>query len=121
MRLARLTALEIEALQKEYAFILETIRRLEAILASETKLMRVIVHELSEVKEKYQDKRRTRISESSADIEIDENEFKQVEECVILLTQNEFFKRVNQKSYQKIHPARRGWRYRAVYRALGDG
>jgi len=101
MRLARLTALEIEALQKEYAFILETIRRLEAILASEAKLMRVIVHELTEIKEKYADKRRTRISETSAEIEIDENEFKQVEECVILLTQNEFFKRVNQKSYQK--------------------
>ena len=101
MRLARLTALEIEALQKEYAFILETIRRLEAILASEAKLMRVIVHELTDIKEKYADKRRTRISETSAEIEIDENEFKSVEECVVLLTQSEFFKRLNQKSYQK--------------------
>ena len=101
MRLARLTALEIESLQKEYAFILETIRRLEAILASEAKLMRVIVHELTEIKEKYADKRRTRILETSAEIEIDESEFRQVEECVVLLTQSEFFKRLNQKSYQK--------------------
>ena len=101
MRLARLTQLEIEELRKEYAFILETIARLEAILASETKLMAVIVHELTEIKDKYADKRRTKILETSAEIEIDENEFKQVEECVVLLTQSEFFKRLNQKSYQK--------------------
>ena len=50
MRLARLTALEIDALRKEYAFILETIRRLEAILASEARLMRVIMNELAEIK-----------------------------------------------------------------------
>ena len=101
MRLARLTALEIEALQKEYAFILETIRRLEAILASEAKLMRVIVHELTDIRDKYADKRRTRISETTPEIEIDASEFIQVEECVVLLTQSEFFKRLNQKSYQK--------------------
>ena len=104
MRLARLTALEIEALQKEYAFILETIRRLEAILASEAKLMRVIVHELNDIKERYADKRRTRILESSADIEIDENEFKQVEDCVVLLTQSEFFKRVNHQNHIRSPP-----------------
>ena len=101
MRLARLTQLEIDELRKEYAFILQTIARLEAILASEAKLMGVIVHELTEIREKYADKRRTRILETSAEIEIDENEFKQIEECVVLLTQNEFFKRLNQKSYQK--------------------
>jgi DNA gyrase subunit A len=101
MRLARLTALEIEALQKEYAFILETIKRLEAILASERKLLRVIVHELSEIKEKYGDKRRTQVLESDHEIKIDENDYKSVEECVIILTKNGFLKRISQKSYQK--------------------
>ena len=105
MRLARLTALEIEALRKEYAFILETIKRLEAILASEKLLMRVIMNELTEIKDNYGDKRRTRISETSHEVEIDENEFKSVEECVVILTQNDFLKRVNQKSYQKSAPA----------------
>ncbi len=105
MRLARLTALEIEALRKEYAFILETIKRLEAILASDKLLMRVIMNELTEIKENYGDKRRTRISETSHEVEIDENEFKSVEECVVILTQNDFLKRVNQKSYQKSAPA----------------
>jgi DNA gyrase subunit A len=105
MRLARLTALEIEALQKEYAFILETIKRLEAILASEKLLMRVIMKELAEISESYGDRRRTRISETSHEVEINEDEFKNVEECVIILTQNDFLKRVNQKSYQKSAPA----------------
>jgi DNA gyrase subunit A len=105
MRLARLTALEIDALRKEYAFILETIRRLEAILASEARLMRVIMNELTEIKENYGDKRRTRILNTSHEVEIDEYEFKNVEECVIILTQNDFLKRVNQKSYQKSSPA----------------
>jgi len=101
MRLARLTALEIEALEKEYKFILETIARLEAILASEKKLLGVIINELLEIKEKYADKRRTVILESSHEIEIDEEDLRPVEECVIMLTQNDFLKRVNQKSYQK--------------------
>jgi DNA gyrase subunit A len=101
MRLARLTALETEALEKEYQFILETIARLEAILASEQKLKKVIMNELIEIKEKYGDKRRTAILESNHKIEIDEKEFKTVEEYVIMLTQNDFLKRVNQKSYQK--------------------
>ena len=101
MRLARLTALEIEALEKEYAFIIETITRLEAILASGQKLMKVIVHELNDIKEKYGEKRRTTILETSHEIEINEEEFKSVEDCVILLTQNDFLKRIAQKSYQK--------------------
>ena len=101
MRLARLTALEIEALQKEYAFILETIKRLEEILASEIKLMNVIVHELNEIKEKYGDKRRTKILNTNHEIEINEDEFKSVEDCVIILTNNGFLKRISQKSFQK--------------------
>lgn len=101
MRLARLTALEIEALQKEYAFILDTIARLEAILASEKKLMNVIVRELTEIKEKYSDKRRTKILDTNHEIEINEDEFKSVEDCVIILTNGGFLKRISQKSFQK--------------------
>jgi len=101
MRLARLTALEIEDLRKEYAFILETIKRLEEILASERKLMAVIVHELNEIKEKYGDSRRTKILDASHEIEINEDEFKSVEDCVIILTNGGFLKRISQKSFQK--------------------
>ena len=101
MRLAKLTALEIEALENEYTFIIETIARLEAILASERKLFNVIVHELTEIKDKYSDPRRTRILHTNHEIEIDESDYKTVEECVIMLSHNGFLKRINQKSYQK--------------------
>lgn len=101
IRLARLTALEIDALEKEYNFILETIARLEAILASEKKLMNVIVHELTEIKEKYGDKRRTKILDTNHEISINEDQFKSVEDCVVILTNNGFLKRLNQKSFQK--------------------
>ncbi len=104
MRLARLTALEIEALQKEYAFLCETIERLEEILASPGKLTGVIIHELESLKQKYGDERRTKILETSYDIEINEDEYKSVEECVIILTSNGFLKRVAQKSFQKSAP-----------------
>ena len=101
MRLARLTALEIEALEKEYAFLLETIARLEEILASPRKLMNVIIHELESISQKYGDARRTQILELNHEIEIDENEYKTVEECVIILSAGGFLKRVAQKSFQK--------------------
>lgn len=101
LRLSRLTALEIDALEKEYKFILETIARLEAILASESKLLGVIVHELTEIKEKYGDKRRTKILDLNHEIEINEDEFKSVEDCVIILTNSGFLKRISQKSFQK--------------------
>lgn len=101
MRLARLTALEIEALRKEYGFICETIKRLEEILASPRKLMNVIIRELESIKQKYGDERRTAILEISPEIEINEDEYKSVEECAIILTSDGFLKRVASKSFQK--------------------
>ena len=61
----------------------------------------MIVHELADIKNRYGDARRTKILEADHNIEINEEDFKQVEECVILLTQSDFLKRVNQKSYVK--------------------
>lgn len=61
MRLQRLTNLEILALRKEYADLKKRIAELEAILASEKKLMNVIKKELRAVAERYGDERRTEI------------------------------------------------------------
>jgi len=104
MRLARLTALEIESLQKEYAFILETIKRLEAILKSDTMLMKVIIHELTEIRDKYGDPRRTKVLDTNHEIEINEADYKTVEDYVVLLSPDGFLKRINQKTYQKSAP-----------------
>lgn len=61
MRLSRLTALEQEKLAREYGELCDTIARLRAILASEAELLRVIVTELDEIRERYGDDRRTEI------------------------------------------------------------
>jgi len=74
LRLQRLTGLEIEALRKEYEAILKTIRRLEGILKSEKKLIAVIREEMSEIREKYGDDRRTElIEDDSAKMPVVEN------------------------------------------------
>ncbi|MEM6733138.1 MAG: DNA topoisomerase (ATP-hydrolyzing), partial [Myxococcota bacterium] len=62
MRLARLTGLAREELEKEADELRQTIERLLAILASDTLLLKVIIEELEEIKEKYADPRRTAIT-----------------------------------------------------------
>ncbi|MBT3318966.1 MAG: DNA topoisomerase 4 subunit A [Clostridia bacterium] len=101
MRLARLTELEIDSLQKEYAFIQETIKRLEAILKSNAMLLKVIVHELTEIRDKYGDPRRTKVLDTNHEIEINEADYKTVEGYAILLSPDGFLKRINEKTYQK--------------------
>ena len=66
LRLQRLTGLEIEALRREYDAILKTIRRLEGILKSEKKLIAVIREEMTEIREKYGDDRRTALIEDDS-------------------------------------------------------
>ena len=66
LRLQRLTGLEIEALRREYEAILKTIRRLEGILKSEKKLIAVIKEEMSGIREKYGDERRTELIEDDS-------------------------------------------------------
>lgn len=74
LRLQRLTGLEIEALRKEYAAILRTIDRLNGILKSEKKLIAVIKDEMTEIRDKYGDDRRTElIEDDSAKMPVVEN------------------------------------------------
>lgn len=74
MRLQRLTGLEIETLRREYAAILKTIARLEGILKSEKKLDDVIRQEMTEIRDRYGDERRTElIEDDSATLPVVEN------------------------------------------------
>ncbi len=61
MRLQKLTALEREKIEEEYANLLKEIARLEDLLSHENKIYDVIKEELLYIKEKYADGRRTRI------------------------------------------------------------
>lgn len=66
LRLQRLTGLEIDALRREYEAILKTIHRLEGILKSEKKLIAVIRSEMSDIRERFGDERRTEIIDDDA-------------------------------------------------------
>ncbi|MCH7534915.1 MAG: DNA gyrase subunit A, partial [Bacteroidetes bacterium] len=72
MRLRSLTGLEQEKLRKEYEEILELIEKLKGILDSEEIRMDIIKTELIEVKEKYQDERRTDIVFAAKDFRIED-------------------------------------------------
>ncbi len=72
MQLQRLTGLEIEKLAKEYAELVKEIEGYEAILASEKILLDIIRGDIREMKEKYGDKRRTKIVARNEQIEIED-------------------------------------------------
>src|SRR5699024_7411281 len=73
MRLQRLTGLEREKIEEEYAEILKLIEELKAILADEEKVLEIIREELMEIKEKFNDDRRTEITVGGADFFEDED------------------------------------------------
>lgn len=72
MRLQRLTGLERDKILSEYEEILKLIARLKEILASDAEIMQIIVNELTEIKERFGDKRRTDIVNRTAEISLED-------------------------------------------------
>jgi DNA gyrase subunit A len=72
LQLHRLTKLSIDEISNELKEVREKIDDYESILASESKLRKVIVKELEEVKELYGDERRTRIEDEAAEIVLED-------------------------------------------------
>jgi len=72
MRLQRLTGLERDKIIQEYEDILRLIARLKEILGSDAEVMKIIVGELTEIKERFGDKRRTDIVHQTADISLED-------------------------------------------------
>ena len=72
MRLQRLTGLEREKIEAEYAEVLKQVAYLNQILAERELRMQIIKDELDELKERYGDERRTSITHSADDIDIED-------------------------------------------------
>jgi len=70
MRLQRLTGLERDKIIAEYEEILRLIARLREILASDTEIRQIIVGELTEIRDRFGDKRRSEIADQTADISL---------------------------------------------------
>ncbi len=101
MRLQRLTGLEILALKKEYAEVQRLIARLEGILRSEKKLVRVIREELLDIRERFADPRRTQLAFDDPAPAEEEREEKTAEPCFVLRTRQGCFKRLSPKAYAR--------------------
>ncbi|MGE4457003.1 MAG: DNA gyrase subunit A [Arcobacteraceae bacterium] len=99
MRLGRLTGLQREKLEAEYAELMALIAELEAILKSEDKLNEIIKEELVEIKDKYATKRLTEIEDSYDNIDIED--LIPNEPMVVTITHNGYVKRVPIKAYEK--------------------
>lgn len=98
MRLQKLTGLEREKIDAEYEELIKTITRLREILANERLLMNIIKDELLEIREKYSDKRRTKIS--AKEDEIDMEALIEEEDVFITLTHMGYVKRVPATTYR---------------------
>ena len=98
MRLARLTGLEREKLLEEYQELEKTIAYLQSLLDDKQKLLGVIKDELTEVKNKFADPRRTEIS--SIEGEIDIADLIAVDDMVVTLTHFGYVKRLPKSTYR---------------------
>ncbi|MDH3454992.1 MAG: DNA gyrase subunit A, partial [Desulfuromonadales bacterium] len=72
MRLHRLTGLERDKIIEEYNQVLAVIERLKEILASEVEILKIIKGELLEIRERYNNPRRTEIIALTADLSIED-------------------------------------------------
>ncbi|GIM33658.1 DNA gyrase subunit A [Paraclostridium bifermentans] len=106
MRLQRLTGLERDKIEAEYAELLKKINRLREILSDERLLMNVIKQELTIIKENYSDGRRTEIKHAEG--EIDMRDLIENEEVAVTLTHFGYIKRMPIDTYKSQNRGGRG-------------
>ena len=99
MRLQTLAGLERKRIEDELKVILETIKDLTAILKSPERLKTIIKKEFLELKEKFGDKRRTKVVKGKLG-EITEVDLVPLEETIVTLTTGGYIKRINPATYK---------------------
>lgn len=103
MRLRQLTALSVSELREELERLRVLIADLEAILADPARRRRIIADELTDIREKFADPRRTRIIPDDGDLSLED-----------LIADEELIVTVSQTGYVKSVPA-------STYRSQGRG
>ncbi|MDY0033770.1 MAG: DNA gyrase subunit A, partial [FCB group bacterium] len=99
MRLRRLTGLEREELEKEYADLLKEIERLRNILSSERTIKAEVRKQILQVKEKYGDARRTEILDEVSDFSVED--LIADEPMVVTISNAGYIKRLPVSTYRK--------------------
>ena len=99
MTLRRLTGLERDKIKEEYAELMNTIEYLKSVLADEGLRMQIITDELTEIRDKFGDERRTSITHSAEDMRMED--FIVDEEVVITISHEGYIKRTPLTDYRK--------------------
>lgn len=107
MRLQRLTGLERQKIEEEYENLLKLIEELKTVLENEEELLKIIREELIEIKEKFNDERRTEIVMGGADFFEDEDLIPE-EDIVVCLTHRGYIKRLPSSTYRTQNRGGRG-------------
>ena len=107
MRLQRLTGLEREKIEQEYQELLALIAELKAILADEEKVLEIIREELTEVKDRFNDTRRSEITIGGMEA-IEDEDLIPEQNIVITLTHNGYVKRLPASTYKTQNRGGRG-------------
>lgn len=98
MRLARLTGLESQKIANELQEIMKFIAWLKDVLSDENKVYQIIKDELVEIKDKFDNPRRTQIT--GADAEIEDEDLIAQERVVVNMTKNGYIKRIPIAQYK---------------------
>jgi DNA gyrase subunit A len=106
MRLQRLTALEADKIKTEHKELVKLIKELRAILADEKKVLDLVKSELKEIAEKYGDERRTQITASDGELEIEDVIADQ--QMVVSITASGYAKRTPLATYRQQRRGGRG-------------
>lgn len=99
LQLYRLTNTDIVSLQEEMEKLLDTMKKLEAILGDEKVLIKVLKKELKEIKDKYATPRKTEIRDEITEIKIDAISMIPKEDVMVVVTNEGYIKRTSLRSY----------------------
>jgi DNA gyrase subunit A len=107
MQLRRLASLERQKIEEEYAEVIKTISYLEDLLANPRRILAVVKQDVTDLKAKYGDKRRTEISDQGK-MDFSEEDLIPHERVVVTLSSRGFIKRIPSKHYAIQHRGGKG-------------
>ncbi|MFB6153208.1 MAG: DNA gyrase subunit A [Halodesulfurarchaeum sp.] len=106
MQLGSLTSMEAQEVEAEYESVTARIERLETILADEDELLAVIKEELREIREEYDDDRRTTITDAEG--QVTNEDLIPEEEVVVVVTEDDYVKRMPVSQFEAQHRGGKG-------------
>lgn len=106
MQLGRLSGMERDKIEEEYQALFAKIEDLRSILADESKVLEIIKNDLTDIKNKYGDERRTEISMVTTEIDIDD--LIDEEDIVVTVTHKGYTKRLPVDTYKSQRRGGRG-------------